>query len=283
MSSAIRETLATLARRWSAASAARAEAAAAREFWDAGAPGEPEDRYWGSQPLVRRAINRRVTGDPNRWPMEWFADRYAPTPLPLGLSVGCGTGLLERDILAKGRVLAHRGRRFLARIDRGSRAFRGGGRPRPGASPTASRTSTRSASPRSATTSCSFTDRSTTSATSSACSRRCAGRSSPAASSSWTSTWGPSRSEWNDADWGFARSAFDALPDVLKNRSELAIPLPMDDPSESVRSSRDPPGLPAPLRGPRGPAVRRQHPLVHLSLPRHRAADARTRPARCRG
>ncbi len=102
MSSAIRDTFATFTRRWSALRSARAEAAAARDFWDAGAPGEPEDRYWGSQPLVRRAINRRVTGDPNRWPMEWFAARYAPQALPLGLSVGCGTGLLERDILGKG-------------------------------------------------------------------------------------------------------------------------------------------------------------------------------------
>ncbi len=48
---------------------------------------------------------------------------------------------------------------------------------------------------------------------------------------------GPSRSEWRGANWGFARSAFDALPEELKNRPELAIPLPMDDPSESVRSS----------------------------------------------
>src|SRR5262249_6449896 len=46
-----------------------------------------------------------------------------------------------------------------------------------------------------------------------------------------------SRSEWSDERWGFARSAFDALPAELKNRSELAIPLPMDDPSESIRSS----------------------------------------------
>src|SRR4029078_1994927 len=102
MSSAISATLASLSRRWGALRAARAEAAAAREFWDAGAPGEPEDRWWGSQPLVRRAINRRVTGDPNRWPMEWFAEKYAATPFARGLSVGCGPGLLERDVLAKG-------------------------------------------------------------------------------------------------------------------------------------------------------------------------------------
>src|SRR5262249_55193083 len=57
---------------------------------------------WGTQPLVRRAINRRGTGDPNPRPMEWFADRYVPEPVALGLSVGCGTGLLERDVVSKG-------------------------------------------------------------------------------------------------------------------------------------------------------------------------------------
>ena len=88
MSSVLRTSLASLARRWSALRTARAEADAAREFWDAGAPGETEDRYWGSQPLVRRAINRRVSGDPNRWPMEWFAQKYVPQAMPLGLSVG---------------------------------------------------------------------------------------------------------------------------------------------------------------------------------------------------
>src|SRR5512143_4266674 len=102
MSSPLRSSIASLARRWTRYSEARAETEAARRFWEDGAPGEPEDHFWAAQPLVRRAINRRVTGDPNRWPMEWFAARYAPTPLPLGLSVGCGTGLLERDILGKG-------------------------------------------------------------------------------------------------------------------------------------------------------------------------------------
>jgi hypothetical protein len=48
---------------------------------------------------------------------------------------------------------------------------------------------------------------------------------------------GPARSEWTDADWSFARSAFDSLPDELKNRRELMIPIPLDDPLESIRSS----------------------------------------------
>jgi len=151
--------------------AARAEASAAREFWDAGAPGEPEDRYWGSQPLVRRAINRRVTGDPNRWPMEWFAAKYAPAPLPLGLSVGCGTGLLERDILAKGLCA-----RVEASTSPPNPSPRPSGPPRkrasPAASPTGSKTSTRSASRPAATTRFSFMARSITSGTSNASSKR---------------------------------------------------------------------------------------------------------------
>ena len=89
---------------------------------------------------------------------------------------------------------------------------------------------------------------------------------------------GPSRIEWTDENWGFARSAFDALPEELKNRPELAIPLPMDDPSESVRSCAILPACRRLFEVARGPALRRQHPLVRLPLPRHRAPDARTAP-----
>src|SRR6185503_3266968 len=102
MSSTLRASLSNLARRWTSLREERAETAAARRFWSSEGVREAEDHYWGAQPLVRRAINRRVTGDPNRWPMEWFAQTYAREPFALGLSVGCGSGLLERDVLAKG-------------------------------------------------------------------------------------------------------------------------------------------------------------------------------------
>jgi SAM-dependent methyltransferase len=236
MSSAIRASLASFARRWNALRAARAEAASAREFWDAGAPGEEEDRYWGAQPLVRRAINRRVTGDPNRWPMEWFADRYVPEPVPLGLSVGCGTGLLERDVVAKGVCDRVEGVDFspeaIAEARRGAEEsglvrrldyrvedinairlpprrydivfFHGSLHHVRNVERVLEQT-------------------------------RAALK--PGGLLFLDEYMGPSRSEWVNADWGFARSAFDALPEELKNRPELAIPLPMDDPSESVRSS----------------------------------------------
>lgn len=57
---------------------------------------------WMQEPAVRRAINRAITGSENRWPMEWLQERYVPQPQARGLSLGCGTGALERDVIQKG-------------------------------------------------------------------------------------------------------------------------------------------------------------------------------------
>ena len=56
---------------------------------------------WMSEVLVRRAINERVTGCPDEWPMEWFQFEYCAEPFELGLSIGCGAGELERDVRRK--------------------------------------------------------------------------------------------------------------------------------------------------------------------------------------
>ncbi|HEY1250174.1 MAG TPA: class I SAM-dependent methyltransferase [Thermoanaerobaculia bacterium] len=236
MASAIRASLTSLARRWSSLRAARAEAAAAREFWDAGAPGEPEDRYWGSQPLVRRAINRRVTGDPNRWPMEWFAQKYVPAALPLGLSVGCGTGLLERDVVAKGVCERVEGVDFspeaIAEARRGAEE-----------AGLARRLDYRVEDinaislPRAHYDIVFFHGSLHHIRNVEGVMEEVRDALRPGGMIFVDEYMGPSRSEWSDEQWGFARSAFDALPDELKNRAELAIPLPMDDPSESIRSS----------------------------------------------
>ncbi len=236
MSSAIKSSLSSLRRRWSAFSEARAETDAARRFWDDGAPGEPENHYWGAQPLVRRAINRRVTGDPNRWPMEWFARRFAPRALPRGLSVGCGPGLLERDVIEKGICRSVEGIDFspeaIAQARQGAQEanlsrvldyrvgdvnalelpeetfdivfFHG------------SLHHVRSVERALA---------------------QVRGALKPGGLLYLDEYMGPSRTDWGDADWSFARSAFDALPAELKNRRELMVPIPMDDPLESVRSS----------------------------------------------
>ena len=236
MASAIRASLTSLARRWSALRAARAEAAAAREFWDAGAPGEPEDRYWGSQPLVRRAINRRVTGDPNRWPMEWFAQKYVPERLPLGLSVGCGTGLLERDVVHKGVCERVDGVDFSPEaITEARRSAEEAGLARRLDYRVEDINAIRL--PRARYDIVFFHGSLHHVRNVEGVMEEVRQSLRPGGLLFLDEYMGPSRSEWSDAEWGFARSAFDSLPPDLKNRSELAIPLPMDDPSESVRSS----------------------------------------------
>jgi SAM-dependent methyltransferase len=236
MASAIRASLTSLARRWNTFRAARAESAAAREFWDAGAPGEPEDRYWGAQPLVRRAINRRVTGDPNRWPMEWFADKYVPAPLPLGLSIGCGTGLLERDVFLKGICERIEGVDFSPEaITEARRGAEEAGLARRLDYRVEDINAIRL--PRGRYDIAFFHGSLHHVRNVERVLEEVHAALRPGGLLFLDEYMGPSRSEWATAEWGFARSAFDALPEELKNRPELAIPLPMDDPSESVRSS----------------------------------------------
>lgn len=57
---------------------------------------------WSQEPGVRQVINRRITGDEHQWPVEWFASKIADGAYPRVLSLGCGTGALERDLASKG-------------------------------------------------------------------------------------------------------------------------------------------------------------------------------------
>ena len=61
--------------------------------------------FWMAHPLVREAINRRVSGDPQVWPTTWFRRAFAERlPFRNALSVGCGAGDLERDLASNGAV-----------------------------------------------------------------------------------------------------------------------------------------------------------------------------------
>jgi SAM-dependent methyltransferase len=210
----------------------------AREFWEEGPSLEGEDRFWGAQPLVRRLINRRVTGDPNRWPLEWFKHRYAPVPLSRGLSIGCGSGALERDVLAKGIC------REMEGIDFSREAVaqaRRAGRER-GFHSLGYRTGdvNRLSLPAERFDAVFFhgslhhirqLERVLDQV------HRALRIGGLIYIDEYT---GPARDEWSDEKWRFARAAFEALPQALKNRPQLMIPLPLDDPLESVRSSAIP-------------------------------------------
>ncbi len=54
-----------------------------------------------SEEVVRRYINQSVTGSPDVWPIEWLQARVA-SPLTSAVSLGCGEGALERDLISKG-------------------------------------------------------------------------------------------------------------------------------------------------------------------------------------
>ena len=65
--------------------------------WDAHHEHISQDpSFWMADPDCRLAINARVTGNPNLWPLDWFQRRHALQPLRRALSLGCGTGSLER-------------------------------------------------------------------------------------------------------------------------------------------------------------------------------------------
>ncbi|HWZ85314.1 MAG TPA: class I SAM-dependent methyltransferase [Thermoanaerobaculia bacterium] len=63
------------------------------------------DELWMNHPLVRERINRRVTGDPTLWPIQWLPTVVpGRTPFAKTLNVGCGVGHLERSLLEHGIV-----------------------------------------------------------------------------------------------------------------------------------------------------------------------------------
>lgn len=69
-------------------------------YWDHLHHHTDTSEIWMGHPLVRAAINRRVSGDPNVWPITAFAQSLGPRRFQNALSIGCGTGGLERSLIA---------------------------------------------------------------------------------------------------------------------------------------------------------------------------------------
>jgi SAM-dependent methyltransferase len=63
------------------------------------------DEIWMSPPSVRAAINRRVTGNPNQWPIAWLPQIAGErVPFKRAISIGCGLGHFERSLAQLGIV-----------------------------------------------------------------------------------------------------------------------------------------------------------------------------------
>ncbi len=57
---------------------------------------------WSALPSINRIINRRITGDEDGDWLVWLRDEFADGPFDLGLSIGCGTGEVDRAVLELG-------------------------------------------------------------------------------------------------------------------------------------------------------------------------------------
>ncbi|MEM7350300.1 MAG: class I SAM-dependent methyltransferase [Acidobacteriota bacterium] len=70
-------------------------------FWDR-THAAGEYTTWPQEEVVRLRLNQRITGSPHEWPMEWFARSVVTQPFRRAVSLACGEGALERDLMAKG-------------------------------------------------------------------------------------------------------------------------------------------------------------------------------------
>lgn len=68
----------------------------AGEYWDANRAKAHDPAFWMAHPLCREAINRRVTGSPREWPLDWLRRVHVPEPFERGVTWGCGGGAFER-------------------------------------------------------------------------------------------------------------------------------------------------------------------------------------------
>lgn len=75
-------------------------------YWsdlDRHAGGRQMEDIWLVHPDVRAAVNVLISGDRDRWPLDWFQETFADRlPLADALTIGCGTGALERDLIHRG-------------------------------------------------------------------------------------------------------------------------------------------------------------------------------------
>lgn len=82
-------------------------AARVDEVWGDPADWTADGEQWAYSAIVRSALNRRVTGNPDLTALAWFFEMVGQAvALPVGrvLVLGCGGGALERDLARSGWV-----------------------------------------------------------------------------------------------------------------------------------------------------------------------------------
>lgn len=76
------------------------ETDASLQFWDREV-GAPTHASWLSELSVRLYVNRLIDPGQPGWPLDWFARNLGGRRFRRALSIGCGTGALERDLVLR--------------------------------------------------------------------------------------------------------------------------------------------------------------------------------------
>ena len=75
----------------------------ATEFWD-GEVVQPQHSSWLHEWWLREYANTLIGGDIPLWPMDWFQRWLGGRTFGRALTIGCGTGALERDLVRRNLV-----------------------------------------------------------------------------------------------------------------------------------------------------------------------------------
>ncbi len=194
------------------------------------------DYTWLHEPAVRRYVNANVTGDPDRWPVDWLKERFADLGFRRGLSLGCGEGGFDRDLAAKGICAAIVGIDLLgSAVERARELARDAGFDRleyrrgdlnrleledDGFDVVFSHQALHHV------------------AELDSCMAAITKALRPGGVFYLDEYVGPSRSQWRRPLMAAAEEAYQALPQTLRRRRRLRFPIDRSDPSEAVCSSR---------------------------------------------
>lgn len=73
----------------------------AGRFWDREVA-EHSHVSWMADPNVREYINTAIGGSEPLWPLDWLTRQLGGRRFKRGLSIGCGDGAMERDLIRRG-------------------------------------------------------------------------------------------------------------------------------------------------------------------------------------
>lgn len=74
------------------------------DFWAKARAAGEERFHWLTHPVTRAHINERISGDHRRTAIDHWQAHFLPSPAPAALSIGCGFGSLERELVSRDMV-----------------------------------------------------------------------------------------------------------------------------------------------------------------------------------